>query len=89
MELVNPYNSIFYIEEPQLLNVYFQNVYIILYQILIHNPLTPDITPQPILTLDLDTFKSYKSILKSKGGIYSFINTVNGKQYIEIYKDFF
>ena len=52
------------------------------------------ITPQPILTLDLDNKGcikrgSYKSILKGKGGIYSFINTVNGKQYIGSAKDFF
>lgn len=32
---------------------------------------------------------SYKDILKSKGGVYSFINTVNGKQYIGSAKDFY
>jgi group I intron endonuclease len=32
---------------------------------------------------------SYKEILKNKGGVYSFINTVNGKQYIGSAKDFY
>ena len=48
--------------------------------------------PQPILTLDLNKercIKSYESILKGKGGIYSLVNTVNGKRYIGSAKDFF
>jgi group I intron endonuclease len=32
---------------------------------------------------------SYREILKNKGGVYSFINTVNGKQYIGSAKDFY
>lgn len=32
---------------------------------------------------------SYKEILKNKGGIYSFIDTVNGEQYIGSAKDFY
>lgn len=48
--------------------------------------------PQPILTLYLnneDCIKSYESILRGKGGIYSLVNTVNGKRYIGSAKDFF
>jgi hypothetical protein len=58
-----------------------------------HNqPDDSDITPKPILTLDLDNtgcIKSYESILKGKGGIYSLVNTINGKRYIGSAKDFF
>lgn len=58
-----------------------------------HNlPDDSDITPIPILTLDLDNtgcIKSYESILKGKGGIYSLVNTINGKRYIGSAKDFF
>jgi predicted GIY-YIG superfamily endonuclease len=45
-----------------------------------------------ILTLDLNDracIKSYESMLKGKGGIYSIVNTVNGKQYTGSAKDFF
>ena len=55
-------------------------------------PSSSDLPPQPILTLDLNDracIKSYVSILKGKGGIYSLVNTVNGKQYIGSAKDFF
>ena len=48
--------------------------------------------PQPVLTLDLidiDYINTYKGILKGKGGIYSFVNTVNGNQYIGSAKDFY
>ena len=41
-------------------------------------------TPRPILTIDLDYHASliqYENLLKGKGGIYSIVNTVNGKQY--------
>jgi excinuclease UvrABC nuclease subunit len=42
--------------------------------------------PIPILTLknlnDEDYIKSYRENLKSKGGVYCFINTVNNKKYI-------
>ena len=52
-----------------------------------------ELTPVPILIIkDLDNkdiVKSYKDILKNKGGIYSFINSVNGKQYIGSAKDFY
>ena len=63
-----------------------------------------DPAPQPILILpldpqgqgspredlnDKDCIKSYEGILKGKGGIYSLVNTVNGKQYIGSAKDFF
>jgi len=33
--------------------------------------------------------KSYRNILKNKGGIYSFVNTVNNNQYIGSAKDFY
>jgi group I intron endonuclease len=49
--------------------------------------------PVPILVLrdlqDKNIVKSYKLILKKKGGIYSFFNTINGKQYIGSAKDFY
>ena len=51
-----------------------------------------DSTPHPILILDLndkDCIKSHEGVLKGKGGIYSLVNTVNGKQYIGSAKDFF
>jgi predicted GIY-YIG superfamily endonuclease len=51
-----------------------------------------DPAPRPGLNLDLndkDCIKSYEDILKGKGGIYSLVNTVNGKQYIGSAKDFF
>lgn len=38
---------------------------------------------------DKGNVDSYKEILKNKGGVYSFINTVNGKQYIGSAKDFY
>lgn len=47
----------------------------------------------PILVLenlnDKAYIVSYKETLKNQGGIYSFINTVNGKQYIGSVKDFY
>lgn len=51
-----------------------------------------DPAPRPILILDFyDKYciNSYEGILKGKGGIYSLVNTVNGKQYIGSAKDFF
>jgi len=52
-----------------------------------------ELNPVPVLNLkDLnnrDVIKSFKEILKNKGGIYSFINTVNGKQYIGSAKDLY
>jgi hypothetical protein len=55
-----------------------------------------DSTPHPILILgasgllnDKDCIKSHEGVLKGKGGIYSLVNTVNGKQYIGSAKDFF
>lgn len=38
---------------------------------------------------DKDNVDSYREILKNKGGVYSFINIVNGKQYIGSAKDFY
>ena len=54
--------------------------------------LLSELTPVSILTLsglNKDTIKPYRDILKNKGGIYSFKNTVNGKQYIGSAKDFY
>ena len=52
-----------------------------------------ELTPISILTLgglnSKDTIKSYRDNKKNKGGIYSFKNTVNGKQYIGSAKDFY
>ena len=49
--------------------------------------------PTPIKVLDKlhnkETVASYRIILKNKGGIYSFINTINNKQYIGSAKDFY
>lgn len=51
------------------------------------------INPVPIITLEnLDDkayISSYRETLKTKGGIYSFVNTLNGKQYIGSAKDFY
>nr|UPX01258.1 GIY-YIG endonuclease [Fusarium aethiopicum] len=53
----------------------------------------PTVNPTPVLVIrtlhDKGYVDSYKEILKNKGGIYSFINTVNGKQYIGSAKDFY
>lgn len=56
----------------------------------------PADTPKPILTLDLGgrrpekaCIKSYESLLRGKGGIYSLVNTVNGKRYVGSAKDFY
>lgn len=52
-----------------------------------------DIKVVAIFTLDKLNDKAYissnRDILKKKGGIYAFINTVNGKQYIGSAKDFY
>lgn len=51
-----------------------------------------DSTPKPILILDLkdkDSIRSYEDLLKGKGGIYSLVNTINGKQYVGSAKDFY
>jgi hypothetical protein len=52
-----------------------------------------DLPPIPILTLNNlkneDCIKSSRILLKDPGGIYSFINTVNGNQYIGSAKDFY
>ncbi|KGQ02207.1 putative intron-encoded endonuclease 1 (mitochondrion) [Beauveria bassiana D1-5] len=48
------------------------------------------IKPTPIFVLkNLDNINICKELLKKKGGIYSFINTINGKQYIGSAKDFY
>ena len=54
-------------------------------------PFSSDFIPYPILTLDLNNgdIESHRSILEGKGGIYSLVNTVNGKRYIGSAKDFF
>ena len=38
---------------------------------------------------DKDAIISYRPLLKNKGGVYSFINTVNNKQYIGSAKDLY
>ena len=52
-----------------------------------------DLPPVPILTINnldnKDCIKSSRILLKDKGGIYSFINTVNGNQYIGSAPDFY
>lgn len=52
-----------------------------------------NIQPIPIFTLnnlnDKNLIKSYQKILKNKGGVYSFINTINDKKYIGSAKDFY
>ncbi len=52
-----------------------------------------DLPPVPILTINnldnKDCIKSSRILLKDKGGIYSFINTINGNQYIGSAKDFY
>lgn len=52
-----------------------------------------DLPLVPILTIDnldnKDCITSYRKLLKDKGGIYSFINTENGNQYIGSAKDFY
>ena len=49
--------------------------------------------PLPILTFDKlndeDFIKSCRGLLKDKGGIYCFANTVNGNRYIGSAKDFY
>lgn len=54
---------------------------------------TTNIKPVPLLVLDNLKDKTYieshREILKNKGGIYSFINTVNGNQYIGSAKNFY
>jgi len=53
----------------------------------------PTVNPIPVLVIknlcDKGNVDSYKEILKNKGGVYSFINIVNGKQYIGSAKDFY
>ena len=50
-------------------------------------------TPTPILTIsnlqDKDSVMSNRKLLLNKGGIYCFINTTNGKQYIGSAKDLY
>lgn len=52
-----------------------------------------DLPLVPIFTIknlnNKDCIKSSRLLLKDKGGIYSFINTVNGNQYIGSAKDFY
>ena len=57
------------------------------------NPPSFDLYPVPILIIDdldnKDCITSYRKWLKGKAGIYSFINTENGNQYIGSDKDFY
>ena len=57
------------------------------------DPQSSDLPPVPIVTINNlnneDCVKSSRITLKGKGGIYSFINTVNGNQYIGSAKDFY
>ncbi|UKA47918.1 hypothetical protein D8B26_M00060 (mitochondrion) [Coccidioides posadasii str. Silveira] len=52
-------------------------------------------SPTPIIIITIkdldnkDSIKSYSKIFRNKGGIYSFINTVNGNQYIGSAKDLY
>nr|ABU24266.1 GIY-YIG endonuclease [Hypocreales sp. IMI 338019R] len=58
----------------------------------IDNTIKPNniIKPTPIFVLkNLDHVNLYKELLKNKGGIYSFINIINGKQYIGSAKDLY
>lgn len=52
-----------------------------------------NLLPIPILSFinldNKDCLKSYRTLLKDKGGIYSFKNTKNGNQYIGSAKDFY
>jgi group I intron endonuclease len=52
-----------------------------------------DIIPISILTLsnlnDDNSIKSYRKLLKNKGGIYSFVNILNNKRYIGSAKDLY
>ena len=51
-----------------------------------------DLLPVPVLTiknLNKDSIKSYRILLKDKRGIYSFVNLINGNQYIGSAKDFY
>ena len=52
-----------------------------------------DLPPVPILTINnlnnKDYINSIRILLKDKGGIYSFINIVNGNQYIGSAKDLY
>jgi group I intron endonuclease len=53
----------------------------------------PIVTPTPVFILKNLSDKAYidsqREVLKNKAGIYSFINTINGKQYIGSAKDFY
>lgn len=52
-----------------------------------------NLPPVPIIIVDnldnKDSILSYRKLLKDKGGIYYFINTENGNQYIGSAKDFY
>lgn len=65
----------------------------IYYSVKTNTDLESNINPVPILIFkDLhnkNNIKSYRITLNRKGGIYSFFNTINGKQYIGSAKDFY
>lgn len=52
-----------------------------------------DKLPVPVLSLgsldDANSIKSYSELLKGKGGIYSFVNTLNNNRYIGSARDFY
>jgi hypothetical protein len=52
-----------------------------------------DTTPISILTLsnlkNTEGVETYRKILKNKGGIYSFVNTLNDRKYIGSAKDLY
>jgi group I intron endonuclease len=72
-------------------NIYTYNSNVRYYSTTSNINLESDIIP--ILTLgnlnDDDYIKSYQKLLKNKGGIYSFVNTLNNKKYIGSAKDLY
>lgn len=50
-------------------------------------------SPIPIMTIsnleDQNSISSKRELLRNKGGVYSFVNLINGKQYIGSAKDFY
>lgn len=74
-------------------NIYIYNSNVLHYSTTNNINLESDFTPIPVLTLDNlndnNYIKSYKELLKNKGGIYSFVNTINDKKYIGSAKDLY
>ena len=71
-------------------NLFYRNIYTYnsrkYYSIISKINSESDISPISILTLsnlnDYNYIKSYRELLKNKGGIYSFVNILNNKRYI-------